>query len=248
MTLPFDMPDLQTLLVAEVIVAAAAILQAAIGMGFGMLAAPLLAVLDPSLVPGAMIQIGVLTALLGAVRERTRISWPEWRIGFVGRIMGAAAAGILLTQIQDRALFSLVFGSLILVAVGLTFSGWKIPFTDRNLFGLSIFSGLMGTITSVGAPPMALIYQSRDVIAARPTLNALFASGSVIAIPALALTGWLSWRDTVIAVLLIPGMLLGFRLARYVMKYVDSRFRLAALGLSFAAAVILIGRGVSSFS
>ncbi|ADZ69748.1 sulfite exporter TauE/SafE family protein [Polymorphum gilvum] len=247
----FDIPsatlsDLPLLILAEAIVALAAILQASVGMGFGMLAAPLLALIDPTLVPGPMLVLGFVTAAIGALRERRGIDWGELRIGFTGRVVGAAAAVALLASLPDRSLFSLIFGLLVAFAIVLSVSGWKIAFTRVNLFALSTVSGLMGTITSVGAPPMALLYQHRDVLTARPTLNALFACGMIAGLAGLGLSGWIGWRDVGTAALLVPGMATGFYLSRYTARFVDRRFRHAALGLAFAAGVLLIVRGTQA--
>ncbi len=241
------LPDPATLLAIELIVAAAAMLQASIGMGFGMLAAPLLALVAPSLVPGTMVVLGALTAFISAGRELPGIVWPEVSVGIVGRIAGSAAAVVLLSAIADLNAFLLVFGVLVAVAVLLSVSGWRLAFSTRNLLALSVISGLMGTITSVGAPPMAILYQHRDVTTARPTLNALFAAGALISGVGLALSGWLGPAEIVTAAVLVPGMFAGFALARAARRLVDRRFRYLALALAFAAALVLIGRGLAAF-
>ncbi len=226
------------------IVVAASIVQAGLGMGFGLASAPLLALLDPELVPGPVLIIAVVTSIWAAFRERGAINWGELRIGIGGRIAGVVAGSLLLTSLADTGQFTLIFGLLIACAVILSVSGWKLAFNGVTLFIMSSFSGLMGTITSVGAPPMALIYQSRSSKEARPTLAAFFSIGSALSLLGLIFSGWAGWDDFFLAALMVPPMLFGTLIARHIHSGFDKRFRPILLGMAAIAATILILRGL----
>ncbi|MGI9401798.1 MAG: TSUP family transporter, partial [Rhizobiaceae bacterium] len=77
----------------------AAIVQAGLGMGFGLLAAPLLALVNPELVPAPSLILGFLTAAWGAWRERGGIVWNEVGIGVIGRAAGVGIATFVLANI-----------------------------------------------------------------------------------------------------------------------------------------------------
>ena len=78
------------------VVIVASVLQVSVGMGFGMLASPLLALIKPEIVPGAILTMGLLVAFSGAWRERKNISFNELRLGFGGRLIGSMMAFVIL--------------------------------------------------------------------------------------------------------------------------------------------------------
>jgi uncharacterized protein len=227
------------------IVVVAAIVQAGLGMGFGQTAAPLLALIDPHLVPASVLFLGMATSAWGAMRERDAIHWNEVGLGMMGRLAGVIAGSAILASLSDRRLFMLIFGLLIASAVLLSVSGWRMAFNRVTLLLMSSFSGLMGTITSVGAPPMALIYQDRPARDARPTLAAFFAIGCALSLAGLYLSGWAGLRDFELALLMVPPMLIGTFIARGLGARFDRRFRPALLIVASLAAAMLIYRGLA---
>ena len=239
-----DILPLTQLLICCLIIAGAAVLQVSTGMGFGMLASPLVALVAPELVPGSILIMGLVVATAGAWKERQNIVVEELKLGVIGRIIGSAFAFILLASLPNRDTFMIIFGIMILAAIALTAIGRPIAFNNKNLFGLSIVSGTMGTMTAVGAPPMALIYHRQPPAVVRPTLNAFFGAGSVLGIISLYLSGWLGWNDLLAAILFLPAMLIGIRIGgsfRHLSPRWLSRILLA---LSACAAILLIVRGI----
>lgn len=222
----------------------AAIVQINLGMGFGLTAAPLLALLDPALVPVPTLALGLMTAGWGAWRERGTVQWREVAIGVPGRIAGVAAGAALLAVLPGPRGFMVAFGAMIGLAVLLSAAGWRLWFNTRTLLAMSTLSGLMGTLTSVGAPPMALIYQHRPPRQARPTMAAFFAVGCVLSLTGLALTGWARPDDLALVAIMAPAMLAGIAVARRLGPRFDRRFRPALLSVSAVAGAILIFRGL----
>ncbi|PWV98908.1 hypothetical protein DFR52_104199 [Hoeflea marina] len=242
----FPLIDQPLLLVlAFVIVLAASVVQAGLGMGFGLTAAPLLALIDPHLVPVPTLMIGMVTAGAGAWRERDAISWPEVGTGLAGRFIGVASGTYVLSQLTDRKGFMLVFGIMVAVAVVLSMGGWRLKFSRVSLVAMGWVSGLMGTITSVGAPPLAMIYQDHNPREARPTLAAFFAFGCAFSLSGLALSGWAGPDDVWLALAMVPPMLVGIWVARFLGGRFDRRFRSALMAISGVAAAILIIRGLA---
>ena len=233
------------LLICLGIVVVASILQMAVGMGFGMLASPLIALVKPEIVPASIMIAGLMVALSGAWRERDQIVRSELEMGIGGRVVGSGLALIILLAITDTGSFMVIFGVLILIAVAMTAFGLQFAFNRANLFGLSIVSGIMGTITAVGAPPMAIIYHNKPPATVRPTLNAFFAGGCILGLVSLGLSGWLKMEALFAAILFVPAMLAGIYISGFFRGLPTEWLSRILLGLSGIAAVMLIGRGLT---
>lgn len=76
-------------LVAAVFIMLGAMLQSSIGIGFGMFAAPFLALIEPRLVPGSVLMMGMCVSTLIVVRELRSVDFDglSWALG--GRLVGA---------------------------------------------------------------------------------------------------------------------------------------------------------------
>ena len=191
--------------VVVIVVFAGAVVQAGLGMGFGLSVAPLLALIDPIMVPTAALFLGAATSIAGAWAEREHIVWREVGIGFSGRFIGILVGGWVLLSLTDVKLFSLVFGCTILCAVLLTKIGWQLALSSFSLVTMGLVSGFMGIITSVGAPPLALIYQNRPAIPSRPTLATFFALGGAFSLIFIFASGRGGWVDVQMALFMAPA-------------------------------------------
>lgn len=244
MSVPFETVFSVELIVCCGIVFAAAIVQMSSGMGFGMLASPLIALVKPEIVPVSVMLVGLVVALSGTWRERANISMVELRLGIGGRVVGSLLALLLLLRVTSLDGFFIIFGIVMLVAVCMTASGLRLEFNNRNLLGLSVVSGLMGTITAVGAPPMAIIYHDRAPGIVRPTLNAFFAAGCILGLASLGMSGWVQASDFVFAAFLLPAMLAGIVCSRMFMNISALWLSRILLSLSAAASIMLVLKGL----
>src|SRR5882757_7532357 len=127
--LPVTIADYTVIAVAVLL---ASCLQASIGFGLGMLAAPVIALVDPSLVPGTLIVLAALVTLAVTVRERAAIDLSGTGWALVGRVPGTIAGALLLAAIPERALAIMIAG-VVLLGVVLTGSGWIPVPRRRNL-------------------------------------------------------------------------------------------------------------------
>ncbi|WP_127755341.1 sulfite exporter TauE/SafE family protein [Devosia sp. 1566] len=216
--------------------------QGSTGFGFNMLAAPILAVIDPVFVPGPMLVMAGLVCVGGMIREWKSVDFQGLGFSLGGRGLAAILA-VFCLGFLDEATFSLIFGGMVLLAVALSLAGWKVTATPRNLFIAGSSSGFMGTLTSIGAPPMALVYQNAQGPVMRSTLNAFFVVGAAISLIALSLSGNMSLDDLWLALLLTPCALFGFLFSHWGRVLVDKgRVRMVVLVVSTASAIILIAR------
>lgn len=241
----FLFPSPELAVAAFFVVVFAAIVQAGFGMGFGQAAAPLLALIDPHLVPVPVLFISFATSGWAAWHERDGINWGEVRVGTLGRGIGVVAGTALMAALTDPKMFMLIFGGMIGLGVLVTMLGKPLPFGRPALVSMGTLSGLMGTITSIGAPPMALVYQGRTPQEARPTLAAFFAIGCALSLVGLYVSGWAGVSDILLALGMVPAMVLGTLIARRIGSRFDRRFRQVLLLVSGIAAVTLIYRGLA---
>ena len=220
----------------------ASCLQASIGFGMGMLAAPVVALVDPSLIPGTLIMLASLVTLMVVIRERTAIDVRGTGWALVGRVPGTVAGALLLGAMPERAL-ALAIAGVVLAGVLVTSLGWAPTPRRRNLVLAGATSGVLGTATSIGGPPMALVYQSATGPTIRATLSTFFVMGTVLSIAALAVAGRFGGEEVVASLALVPGLLAGFVLSRRTRGLIDrGSARVAVLGLSTASALALLAQ------
>jgi uncharacterized protein len=220
----------------------ASCLQASIGFGIGMLAAPVVAIVDPSLIPGTLIMLATLVTLMVSVRERDDIDFRGTGWALVGRVPGTVAGALLLAALPERALTVLLAG-VVLVGVVLTSVGWIPAARRRNVVIAGATSGLLGTATAIGGPPMALIWQRSSGAQLRGTMAGFFLIGSLLSLMALAATGAVGPHTMGTFALLVPASVAGYVLSRYVNRVLDpTRLRWLAIGVSVVGALVLIVR------
>lgn len=232
-----SLPDL---LVAGGTVAAAACVQGAVGFGLSLLAVPILLLIDPSLVPVPLIVASLTINVGSSYRNRGGIDrGVRWALlGSVpGTVLGAWAIAIL----PQRPL-AITLGVLTLAAVVVSASGLEVAPTTGSLLAAGVISGFTGTTSSIGGPPLALMYQRAHGSIVRGTLAMYFLVGSVLSLVALALFGKLGERELASSALLAPFILLGFACSKPAARLLDrGRTRGAVLVVSTVSALVLIG-------
>jgi uncharacterized protein len=226
--------------VIAIAVLLASCLQASIGFGMGMLAAPVVALIDPSLIPGTLIMLAALVTLMVVIRERTAIDVRGTGWALAGRVPGTIAGALLLAAIPERAL-SILIACVVLVGVAVTSMGWIPAPRRRNLVLAGATSGVLGTATSIGGPPMALVWQRSTGARLRGTMSGFFLIGSVMSIAVLAMTGAVDADTFRTFGLLIPATLAGYALSRWANRLLTvRRQRWTAIVVSAAGATVLV--------
>jgi len=224
-----------------------AILQGSVGFGLGLLGVPLLVLIDPVFIPGPLLLAAFLLNLLMFHRERTSIDFGSVKWAVPGRILGAILGAGILTLIPQGRL-SVLFCLMVLVAVGISFTGWELSPSPWNVFSAGTFSGIMGTTSAIGGPPMALVFQRQKGSRIRGTLSVIFAIGTVISMSSLAVIGRFGLEEIQAAMALFPGIILGFFLSHQTAKILDRGFiRIAVLITSAASGFFVLLRNILSF-
>ena len=141
--------------------------------------------------------------------------------------------------------FGFIFAVMILAATALSLLKWHVLPTPRNLVTAGVVSGFMGTITSVGSPPMGLVCQNMPGPKVRATVSAFFLLGAGFSVITLATVGRFTAAQAAATLWLVPPVLLGFVASRYLVRHVDKSKRgvkTAVLAISGFAAVVLLVR------
>jgi uncharacterized membrane protein YfcA len=141
--------------------------------------------------------------------------------------------------------FQVALGLLILAAVALSTWGPPVPLNRRTLTVAGVAAGIMSTFTSIGGPPMALIYQREEGPRVRGTLAAFFTIGVIFSMGGLHVAGRFGWAEVRLAAVLLPGIVLGFLLSRWSARWLDrGRTRALVLATSAVAATLVVVRGL----
>lgn len=229
-------------LAAVLAVFCAGAVQGSTGFGFNMLAAPLLAIIDQAFVPGPMLVMATAVCIGGAVAERSQVNRRDLGFALTGRAVAATGAALVVGLLSPEG-FAGLFGFAILLAVALSLSGLKVQTTPGTLFGAGLISGFMGTLTSIGAPPMAIAYQNAEPARMRATLNAYFFVGGLISIVALLAAGRFGLHDLALGAMMTPFALAGFLASGCGRRLMDKgRVKPVVIAVSSASAIVLLAR------
>tara|TARA_R110002110_G_scaffold122805_2_gene299208 strand:- start:1555 stop:2295 length:741 start_codon:yes stop_codon:yes gene_type:complete len=230
-------------LLLSALLAAGAAIQAAVGFGFPYLLAPVALFILPELIPGPILLLTLAINSEIAFRERGDVDFPA--VGWItaGRVVGAVVAAAMFGAFNPD-IFKLVLGSALLIAVLLT-AGVGARMVRRNrgsLTGAGVAAGIMGTLTGVGAPPIALLYSGEEPSKVRSILSVSLLIGVVISLFMLWLFGHFGMAEVWLALSFLPATLIGVLGGRYLSRHINkSRARLAILVISAFAAIGLIG-------
>ncbi len=221
-------------------VAVGAMIQGSLGFGLGLVSAPALALIDATFIPGPLLLVGVAVTLTVFLRERGAVDWKGMKWAIFGRVIGTIAGGWAVVAFSKDAVIVLV-AVLVLAGVLMTSIGWKIKTNRITLSTAGLVSGVMGTLTSVGGPPMALVYQRETAQKLRATLAGFFLVGATFSLLTLAVSGGMSQHDFALGALMLPGYVIGMIANRWASRFLDKGYsRVAVLTFSALSSIVLL--------
>lgn len=227
---------------ASVIVGIASCVQGSVGFGMAMIAAPLLMLIEPDLIPAPILISGLALTSLLTYRERKFINIRAVKWTTLGCIPGCIAAAGILTVISSSG-FNVLFSILVLFAVALSVFGFSVRQTQRNMLTAGVLTGFMGTTSSIGGPPVAMLYQDMPGAELRGTLSAFFFGCGLIALISLASVGHCGFTELKLALCLLPGVLIGLTVSRFTARRIDRySMRPSVLILCTIAAIAVLIR------
>lgn len=225
---------------ANAAVALAALVQASTGLGFAMIAVPLLALISFDLAPGPSLFVSLFLtlAMLGdgwSKIVRAEIGWllPTVAVG--------TALGALLLNAAPRGALGVVFAVVILIAVLLSVLAPAMRLGRGTLAVGGVAAGLMGTISGIHGAPLAVIYQQEQMEKTRPTMALIFLCGSTMSLIGLASANAFGAREAMLGAMLLPGLAIGFLVAvRLRGRLSRSMGRRLMLSIAATSAIVLL--------
>ncbi|GGU78805.1 permease [Lentzea flava] len=227
---------------AGLVVALGGLLQGLIGFGLALIAVPLIALLDPALLPVPVLIVATAHASMSLAREFGHVDWRGVGWAMLGRLPGTLV-GIWIVDALDPKGFGLVVGGSVLGCVLLSITTWRPQPRPKSLVTAGFASGSFGTATSVGGPMVALLYQNQAGPQVRATLAAFFVLGSGASVLGLLAAGQVTAHQLWTGLALIPFLIAGFLLSGPLRRKFDAGgIRTPMLIVAGASAVVLIVR------
>lgn len=177
------------ILVVGLVVALGALVQGAVGYGMALVAAPLVALIDPALVPVPLIIITSAHSVLAVLRNGRHADWRGIGWAMLGRLPGTGL-GVLAVVVLSQRVFGLLVGGCVLACVLLSRLAWRPRPRPCSLILAGIASGAGDTAAGIGGPPIALLYQNEAGPRIRATRRAVL---TVAAASAVLLIGRALW-------------------------------------------------------
>ena len=220
------------------------LVQGAVGLGVGLVGSPIAAMLDPASMPGGMLVASTILPLFTLATEWRHVDLRGFGFAIGGRVAGTIAAVWLLGGMSPRAL-GLAVGVMVLVAVALSISTLRIAANPATLVGAGAIAGVTSTTTSIGGPPLALVYQHAPGPRIRATLAMFFLIGSGFSLGSLAVAGRLDGHEMAVGLATVPFAAAGFALAGPLRRHLDrGRTKEVVLGVAALAAVVLVVKNI----
>lgn len=236
--------EISVLVVLALAVLVGSTVQSLVGLGLGLVVAPMTALAAPELVPVLPITLAMLLPVATLARERAEIDWRALAWLIPPRVPGTVL-GVLVVALVSPRVIGIVVAVVVLAAVALTAYAPRLPVTPATLIGAGIASGVTGTATSIGGPPAALLLQHREPRQLRTTLAVFFLVGAVMSLGGLAIGGEFDTGHFLVALALSPLLLVGELAGRRLRPVLPTRAsRLGVLVVCALSALVLLVRSL----
>jgi uncharacterized membrane protein YfcA len=226
------------------VAAAGGAVQGSIGFGQNLVLVPIVALVVPEAVPGALVALGIPLTVIMATREWHGVDWTGLRWIILGRIPGTVV-GVLIVALVSGDLLSTLAGSAVLAGVLLSVLAGHVRVNRETATSAGAAAGVLGTTAAIDGPPLALLYQRHPGHTIRATLACAFLVGAVMSFVGLLAAGEIHGWQLLLALALAPALLIGLACSTLVTRVVGERsLRPAVLIVVTIAGVAAIVRGV----
>jgi uncharacterized membrane protein YfcA len=224
---------------------AGATVQALVGLGLGLVAAPVVTLVAPELMPEVLLWLAFAYPIVTLLVEREDIDWRGLSWSLPTRILGTAVGVAAVAAFTTREL-GIAVALMVLLAVALTWRAVVVPMNPATLMTAGLVSGVTGTATSIGGPPVAILYQHRPPREIRTTLAVYFMVGAALSLCGLALAGQLEGHRALVALALAPVLPLGAALGHALRRWLSAaQVRRAVLLVCATSALVLLVRSLA---
>lgn len=221
-------------------VAASAFVQGAVGIGFALIIAPTLALVDASYLPVTLLILMLPLNSIVAWREREAIDRHGVAWITAGRFFGTFLGMAVLIALSLRQL-EVAVGLFTILAAVIALAAPPFSPTKPASIGVGLFTGVTETATGIGGPPLALLYQHAPGPILRSSVATCFLAGELISLVLLAVAGRLQLPQVMAALYLMPAVLAGTVASRLAHSHINGpALRIAVLVFSIVSGVVLI--------
>lgn len=217
--------------------------QGTTGMGFALVVAPVMGIVEPALLPG-----GLLFLMLPL---NAYVAWREWhavdRHGVkwitAGRTAGTFGGLAVLLAIPIAYLNMVIGATTLLAAMATLLMPAFAP--GRGAFvSTGVFTGITETATGIGGPPLALVYQHMPAPTLRSSVALCFLIGEIISLLVLAVSGRLDMVTILPLMWVLLPLFIGLLVSQAVYKKINPRaLRSAVLGFAIVSGLFILLRG-----
>lgn len=231
--------SLTVFLLLATTVTIAAFIQGAVGVGFALICAPVIGLIDPTLLPVSLLILMLPLNVYLAWRERPALDSNGTLWITVGRTVGAVGGVLILSRISPHDLNLFIGASTIAAAIATLCAPTFAP--GRNaLITAGAVTGITETATGIGGPALAMVFQHYRAPALRSTIALCFAIGEAVSLTMLSFTGQINAGRFVSALLLVPPVILG----AFISQHVHQRLNGKRLRISVMAFAIVSGAAI----
>ena len=156
----------------------AAVAQTATGSGYGIVAAPLLVIVEPLTVPGPLLVSTIVVMAFVVATHRHALALADLRPALVWAVPGVVV-GFLVAGLSSPAVTMIAVGVIVLVGVAAAISGVQVPSSVGALRVAGALAGVFTVIAATPGPPLTVVYRPEDSDRLRANLSAFFLISSV---------------------------------------------------------------------
>jgi uncharacterized membrane protein YfcA len=234
-----------TLAIVGVAVLVAAFVQGTIGVGFALIVAPVISLIDPGQLPVLVLVLMIPLNLYVLMREHSALDWRGTGWITAGRVVGTFGGLAVLTLLLQWQL-DLFVGVATIGAALATLAAPVFSLRPATFVSAGLVTGVTETATGIGGPPLALLYQHQSGPVLRATIAACFLIGQIISLIALLAAGRAAIGQVALAALLVPALAAGGLLSQLSHRAADGRWmRRLVLGFALASGAVLVARALS---
>ncbi|MGZ3527304.1 MAG: TSUP family transporter [Nocardioides sp.] len=219
-------------------------IQSVAGLGMGLVAAPVVAVVAPDLMPELPLWFGLMVSASVLVLDHRHVDWRAVGWTLPARAVGTVP-GVWLVVVFTDTQIGVAVGVMVLVAVLVSWRTLTIPVTPATMVAAGFVGGVGGTATSIAGPAVALLFQHGRPSEVRATLAVFFAGGVLMSLTGLAVAGRFTTASMGLAALCAPLVALGLWVGtRTRDRLPRERFRRVVLLVCAASAIALLVRAL----
>ena len=236
---------IESFIIIGIALCVGALVQGCVGFGVGVFGAPIVAAVDPSLMPELVLVVGVVLPVVMLRGEWRSADFHGLRWALLGRFPGVVA-GVYVVVVRSAEELGVVIALAVMLAVALSLVSVRLPKTPAVLTSVGAISGLTGTAAGIGGPPMAVVYQDGEGHEVRATLSAFFALGAAVSLALLALAGEVGQRAVLSGLAMMPFIILGYASAIPLKTRFDTGLmRTTVLLVASLSSIVLLLRSVT---